>query len=606
MSSGALRVRVYAGVDVLTGRKLYLKEVVPPGPRVRERAERLRDELLRQVEQGRQARTNASVSQLVARHLEVAEVEPRTLRSLHGHLRIHIGPLIGDRPVGSLSAVVLDGFYAELRRCREHCDGRTVVAHREPGAHECDRRCRPHACRPLAAWTIRKIHYLISSAYENAIRWEWVAVNPMARARKPAPPAADPQPPTPEQAAALVNASWELDLGPFVWLAMTTGARRGELCALRWGNVQIRHTDPGEHDCTTAGCPASLVIRRAIGEGGGRLWETDTKTHQRRHVALDPETIEVLATHRQQCEREAQQVGTWLTDESFVFAAGPDGRQPCTPSSISQRYRRCAVSLGIDTTLKNLRHYSATELITAGVDVRTVAGRLGHSGGGTTTLRVYAAWVAAADQHASSVLMHRMPQRPVAPTTASDPELRAQTTPRSPHEQVAALLWETWRRGSLTAGTELTVKNIVRAHDVSVGTGHRVITLLQRWGVVEVRNGRPSIVLPLPSQVAGAAAAAPAVPPEATPPEVTLPEAVPEPTPPAADPTLLRLDLMHLGTVIRSLTVRADPHDFPTLERLMADAVRRAGGDRDRIGEYELVVHRVDEPLPLATVVIAA
>src|SRR4051794_13467251 len=39
-----------------------------------------------------------------------------------------------------------------------------------------------------------------------------------------------------------------------------------------------------------------------------------------------------------------------------------------------------------------LRHYSATELLAAGVDLRTVAGRLGHGGGGATTLRVYAAW----------------------------------------------------------------------------------------------------------------------------------------------------------------------------------------------------------------------
>jgi site-specific recombinase XerD len=47
-----------------------------------------------------------------------------------------------------------------------------------------------------------------------------------------------------------------------------------------------------------------------------------------------------------------------------------------------------------------LRHYSATELIAAGVDVRTVAGRLGHGGGGATTLRVYAAWLAATDKKA--------------------------------------------------------------------------------------------------------------------------------------------------------------------------------------------------------------
>jgi len=60
---------------------------------------------------------------------------------------------------------------------------------------------------------------------------------------------------------------------------------------------------------------------------------------------------------------------------------------------VSQRYDRCAAKLGIKTSLRKLRHYSATELITAGVDIRTVAGRLGHRD--ATTLRIYAAWVAA-------------------------------------------------------------------------------------------------------------------------------------------------------------------------------------------------------------------
>lgn len=61
------------------------------------------------------------------------------------------------------------------------------------------------------------------------------------------------------------------------------------------------------------------------------------------------------------------------------------------------------------------RHYSATELVTAGVDIRTVAGRIGHGGGGTTTLRVYAAWVPESDKRAASLLAQRMP-RPGRPT----------------------------------------------------------------------------------------------------------------------------------------------------------------------------------------------
>jgi site-specific recombinase XerD len=68
--------------------------------------------------------------------------------------------------------------------------------------------------------------------------------------------------------------------------------------------------------------------------------------------------------------------------------------------------------LGIETSLHKLRHYNATELIAAGVDVRTVAGRLGHGGGGATTLRVYAAWVTEADRRAAGTVASRLPRRP--------------------------------------------------------------------------------------------------------------------------------------------------------------------------------------------------
>jgi len=390
LASGSLRVRVFAGTDVLSGQDLYLKQTVPAGPQARRQAQRLRGELLRQVADGRQPRTTASVRQLLARHLEVAVIERRGKETLRGYVRKHIGPLIGDRPLGGLGAEVLDGFYAELRRCRDHCDGGRAVAHRARGEHECDERCRRHVCKPLAAGTIRHIHYLLSGAFENAIRWGWVPDNPMSRARKPAAPRPDPQPPTAQEAAALVAQCWRAGFGPLVWLAMTTGARRGELCALRWRNLQADHAVGGEHDCVAGGCRWQLVIRRAIGEGhDGTLWETDTKVHQRRHVALDPQTVAALQEHRQRCEDLAHQLGVQLGDDHFIFASGPDGAAPSRPSTVSQRYDRCAKRLGIKTTLHRLRHYSATELITAGVDIRTVAGRLGHSNG-TTTLKVYA------------------------------------------------------------------------------------------------------------------------------------------------------------------------------------------------------------------------
>jgi integrase len=150
------------------------------------------------------------------------------------------------------------------------------------------------------------------------------------------------------------------------------------------------------------------MFDRSIGQIGGQTWEKDTKTHQNRRVTLDRETVEILRDHRQRCDDRAAALGVTVRSDGFVFSLAPDCSTWLKPTSISQRYRRLVNRLGIDTHLHCLRHYSATELIAAGVDPRTVAGRLGHAGGGATTLRVYSAWVAEADQRAAAALAARI------------------------------------------------------------------------------------------------------------------------------------------------------------------------------------------------------
>jgi integrase len=74
------------------------------------------------------------------------------------------------------------------------------------------------------------------------------------------------------------------------------------------------------------------------------------------------------------------------------------------PDSVTHRFSRLAKQLGLRTRLHDLRHYAATQLIAGGVGLRTVSGRIGHAGGGATTLRVYTHFLAAADRQAVEVL----------------------------------------------------------------------------------------------------------------------------------------------------------------------------------------------------------
>jgi integrase len=101
----------------------------------------------------------------------------------------------------------------------------------------------------------------------------------------------------------------------------------------------------------------------------------------------------VLAEHRARYFEEMAELGVQPSGDAFLFSYRPLRDRPADPSGVTHRYARMCAKLGIDSHLHALRHYSATELLAAGVDLRTVAGRLGHADGGATTLKVYAAWV---------------------------------------------------------------------------------------------------------------------------------------------------------------------------------------------------------------------
>lgn len=403
LPSGSLRVKVYAGIDPVTKRRHYLHETVPAGPSAAREAEKVRTRLLAQVDERRNPRTRATVAQLLDRWLDVLDVEASTRQGYVRKLDKHVRPVLGKVPVGRLDAETLESFYAVLRKCRDHCGGRRYVVHRKAGDHSCTDKCGPHVCKPLSPASIRQIHWILSGALNRAVRWRWIAINPADQADKPALPHPDPRPPTAAEAARIVTAAWSADpdWGAFVWLAMTSGARRSELCALRWSDVVLDE--------------AVLTLRRGLYvDDGGQVVEKDTKTHQQRRVALDAETVEVLREHRGRMEERAEALELELAGDARVFSYEPDGSACWLPDTVTQRYGRLARGLGIKTHLHALRHYSATELIAAGVDARTVAGRLGHGGGGATTLRVYAAWVSEADQRAASSLAARMPRRPTS------------------------------------------------------------------------------------------------------------------------------------------------------------------------------------------------
>ena len=202
---------------------------------------------------------------------------------------------------------------------------------------------------------------------------------------------------------------------------MITGSRRGEVSALRW-----RHVDSDR---------AILWVHRS---------NAQTKTEQRREVALDPHTIGLLNHHRELWEQRCSTSAVVRIPTHSCSSPLPTA-PPRTPQgqsvSDTAEWRSSSHCGAPASTLCG--HYSATELVAADVDLRTVAGRLGHGNGGATTLKVYAAWVDEADRRAAAMMASIMP-RPVPLQQA-----------RGPYEKIVASLRDDTQTGRLKPGDQL-------------------------------------------------------------------------------------------------------------------------------------------------------
>ncbi|MGH8983920.1 MAG: site-specific integrase, partial [Acidimicrobiia bacterium] len=114
--------------------------------------------------------------------------------------------------------------------------------------------------------------------------------------------------------------------------------------------------------------------------------------------------------HRRAMDERAVACGTSVADDAFMFSAEPDCGRALHPDSVSTAFVRVRKRAGLDRVrLHDLRHMHATQLLAAGVPVRTVSGRLGHANA-ATTLNVYGHFLEPSDREAADVIGGLLPR----------------------------------------------------------------------------------------------------------------------------------------------------------------------------------------------------
>lgn len=360
-------LRVFLGTDPVTGKQRYATKTSRGGKR---EAQRQLAEMITEVERGQSITTNATVGELLEAWLEMAsrDFSPKTVKETRGVIDRNLLPHIGSTPLKKLRPSDLDRLYQRLQA--------------SGGA----------GGKPLAPATVRRTHGILRRALGQGVKWGWIGVNPAAATTPPRVPASEIAPPEPaDLARVLKRAATDFpELACFLVLAAATGARRSELVALRWSDVDL---DGG-----------TVSIARGVVFGPNGLVEKGTKTHSVRRVALDAGSLAVLAEHGEAMRARAEVCAAPMAPDAFVFSNEADCSTPWFPDSVSRGFKRLCSKEGlVDVRLHDLRHFVATQLLSAGVDVRTVAGRLGHRNA-ATTLNVYAHFLAQSDREAADVI----------------------------------------------------------------------------------------------------------------------------------------------------------------------------------------------------------
>lgn len=162
----ALRVVVYAGIDPVTGRRVYERETVSGTDEAAWRkAENKLTELRAKVLRQQRASSSVSLGHAIDEWFRKAELEDSTRNSYAGYIRRVIKPILGDTPIKKLGAHELETLYAELLRC----DGKPSLEHKQTGPTSATPRPRPRSARSTPS----------SAAPLNAaVRWGWIDTTP--------------------------------------------------------------------------------------------------------------------------------------------------------------------------------------------------------------------------------------------------------------------------------------------------------------------------------------------------------------------------------------------------------------------------------------------
>ena len=224
--------------------------------------------------------------------------------------------------------------------------------------------------------TVRLVSIVLAQGLDRAIKDNLLAINPAKGIERPKGKKKSVTPYTSSELKELLRALENHRLFAYFRLLAYSGARRGEVLALRWSDLDFdKRTLSISKNRTRIG---KTVIEQDSTKGG------DGK----RFIQIDSETLRIIKKHRTDQIGERMKAGSAWKEQNYIFTQATG--DPLDPSTPYQLFKKVAKKIGLRSeSLHSIRHLHATELLNSGVSVHLVKDRLGHSDI-STTLRIYA------------------------------------------------------------------------------------------------------------------------------------------------------------------------------------------------------------------------
>lgn len=248
-------------------------------------------------------------------------------------------------------------------------------------AHDLDRAYAGWQAEGLSTLSVHHHHAILSAALTQGVKWDWIPDSPARKASPPS-PASTRKLVTPnrEQVGQLISTAEMTDpmMAAAVALAWITGGRRGELCALRWSDVEFALIPIDDAEGLLE--VATIQIERSLSEVGEKVMEKGTKTGRARYVSIDGRSAALLRRYQEWQTALSAEAESPLVEDPYLLSDNANAGRPVRPSIITDRFTKLRKAAKVEgVRFHDIRHAFGSEQIAAGTPVTTVSALMGHA-----------------------------------------------------------------------------------------------------------------------------------------------------------------------------------------------------------------------------------